>query len=93
MAHEIENAFDRLDKLREKKEKREHEEAVSRAGFDNADDYDAWKVLEDLRNLTLSERQAIADAAEPRREGGRSITLNGSLPGGQTPAVTNNTGF
>ncbi|KQW07622.1 hypothetical protein ASC66_01080 [Leifsonia sp. Root4] len=70
MAHDIENAQERLANLRDKKEEREHKEAVERAGFDNAGDYEAWRVLEDLRALTLSERRAAEIAAEPKKANG-----------------------
>jgi len=81
MAHDIENAQARLERLREKKAKREHKEEVERAGFSLSEDYEAWRVLEDLRALTLSERRAAVLAAEPKRANG-GLVVNGSLGDG-----------
>ena len=76
MTRDITNAQKRLDRLQAKRAEREHNETVHRAGFNNSDDYDAWRVLEDLRNLTLSERRAAEEAAAPKKAAGASITIN-----------------
>lgn len=80
MTHEIENAQVRLDRLREKKKEREYKEAARDAGFDKLADYAAWKVLDELRHLTISERRAVADAKRPKTVlNGGSIQINGQL--------------
>ncbi|RZU64897.1 hypothetical protein EV379_1208 [Microterricola gilva] len=87
MAHDIENAQERLATLRDAKEKREYEEQVEHAGFDNPDDYDAWQVLEDLRKLTLSERRAAEAAAEPKKANGGLVVSRSLGDGWFTPTV------
>jgi hypothetical protein len=72
-------ANDRLVELKKDREARLYDEAKESAGFEFADDYDAWLVLEELRKLTLAERKAIADKENPPKTNGNISISSGHL--------------
>lgn len=53
----------RLAALQKAADERKYNEKREATGFDNAADYDAWLVLEQIRTLTKAEAKAAADAA------------------------------
>lgn len=62
MAHDVTEAKARLEKLHNSETRRKHKGAAVTAGFDVLADYEAWQVLEDLRNATLKSRREIEEA-------------------------------
>lgn len=62
MAHDVTEAKARLEKLHNSETRRKHKDAAVAAGFDVLADYEAWQVLEDLRNATLKSRREIEEA-------------------------------
>lgn len=69
----------RLEDLKAKSEKRLYKKKVYDAGFDHADDYEAWKLLNDLRDLTFKERKA-AMFSDPAK--GSGVKVSGGIFGG-----------
>jgi len=53
MDYDIEEAKERIEKLKRSEAKRKHREAATAKGFTRLADYDVWLVLEDLRTRTL----------------------------------------
>lgn len=79
MAHDISEAKARLVALEAAEKKRKHKKAAHDLGFDVTGDYDAWKVLDDLRTATLRARREKAgtDDREPKDAGVGVTTVGG----------------